>query len=85
MSRLKQAMRWATKYRAVRYMLYGRIYFVQVPLYYVLALLFGWVAAVIEETREATEALVNEYRILAHILQKEREAAKHLRKEREHG
>ena len=52
MNRLKQAMHRATKYRAVRYVLYGLIYFVWIPLRYVLALLLGWIAAVIEETRE---------------------------------
>ena len=77
MHRLKQAQHWATKYRAVRYMLYGLIYFVWIPMRYVLALLLGWIAAVIEETRETTEALADEYRTLAHIVKKEREAAKH--------
>ena len=77
MNRLKQAKQWATKYRAVRYMLYGLIYFVWIPMRYVLALLLGWIAAVIEETRETTEALADEYRTLAHIVKKEREAAKH--------
>lgn len=77
MNKLKQAMHRATKYRAVRYALYGLIYFVWIPPRYVLAMLLGWIAAVIEETRETTEALADEYRTLAHILKKEREAAKH--------
>lgn len=77
MNKLKQAVHRATKYRPVRYALYGLIYFVWIPPRYVLALLLGWIVAVIEETRETTEALADEYRTLAHILKKERETAKH--------
>lgn len=76
MNRLKQAMHRATKYRGVRYMLYGLIYFVWIPLRYVLALLLGWIAAVIEETRETTEALADECRTLRKIVKREREIAK---------
>lgn len=77
MKRVRKALNFLAKYRAWRYALYAVIYFVWIPLRYPLVLVLGWIAAVLEETRETTEALVNEYRTLACILRQERKNAKH--------
>lgn len=73
MNRLKQASRWLTRYRAARYVLYVFVYFLCVPVFYLFALVFGALCAVVESSKETTEGLIHEYKTLAHILRKERE------------
>lgn len=70
---LKKLTRWATKYKACRYAIYAMLSLLLIPARFVVALVLGYIAAILEETVSAASETKKEYLTIFFLLHKERE------------